>query len=240
MLDAAALHTRAYALSTKRYFARAAEKCAAALAILSPLEPEDSLAVALLRADQAALLDRHVYSPGLSLAAVAAARYETHDLLLPAVMNIIERRHAAGTLLGDAGLRVTERAYYLHVSAPGAAELGMQLLCTTANAALLGTGWRLRGAVDMLHRSLAFAAWALDVFAQLHSSGTARLWSVEVGFLRQAKLTAAVRMGPDLPAVAAFRPLWDAWQRLERTGILQRCRFDELMRALETRDADSR
>ncbi len=101
MASVVALSHKGVLLSQKGHLARAAEKFAAAATAAQSLQQPDCLIVTYLQLQELSVLFAHasVLPPG---AAAAAADERMFCVLLPAMFAALQRRKAAGTLLGDA------------------------------------------------------------------------------------------------------------------------------------------
>jgi hypothetical protein len=93
-----ALTCKAYSLLIKAYYARAAEKSAAALSAAQELAQEDCFVVTRLRLLRLSALAGYANTPGVAAEAASAAEEQASQALRAAIATL-ERRRAAGTLL---------------------------------------------------------------------------------------------------------------------------------------------
>jgi hypothetical protein len=104
MASVVALSHKGALLSQKGHLVRAAEKFAAAATAAQSLQQPDCLIVTYMQMEELVVQYAQSSLPENSVAAAAAADERMFCVLLPAVMAALQRRKAAGTLLGGACL----------------------------------------------------------------------------------------------------------------------------------------
>jgi hypothetical protein len=251
MASVTALSRKAALLSRSGHFARAAEKCAAAVAAAQSLQQPDCLIVTSLQSEEVSMLRAHAVTrgAGTSLADAAKAYERIYCVLLPAIMAVLQRRKAAGTLLLGA-CRAHEAAFFGELQQYKAviagetpfkpavlADMGALVGYETCFfAASVGVSWlllpqlwgdELRAmqlptlADGQLAAQHAFVLSALELVLQPLVLSTVVRTAGEAGLVEKC------RMVVSSPAVMRALPagwaaqLRDALQRVERSGAVQ-------------------
>jgi hypothetical protein len=247
--DAALSHVSALSqkgaeLLLKGHHARAAEKFrTAAAAARDALRAPDCLVVATLRVDELDATLCHATSAQAQRVDKDAALREACLRLLPAVAAVLQRRRAAGTLLAG--------ACHAHEEAWGAAEKrlslarqGMPQAQAARRAALLAplVGYEayVRCATFAAYAlcniaalpfettdaqaeaACAFVTGALDMMAQPRAALDATWLSGEPELVRRVRQMHELFSALDMGDCAWLRRLQDAWQRVQRSGVLRR------------------
>ena len=106
-----ALTQKVAELHRKEHHARAVEKSAAAISAAQELAQEDCLVVVHLQLLHITALNEHAQTPGLAVEALSQALYQPLEMVL-AVIEALERRRAAGTLLAGACRSWPEEEWY--------------------------------------------------------------------------------------------------------------------------------
>jgi hypothetical protein len=251
------LSNKCYFLMQKGHNARAAEKYEQAAAAAAALpDGADSLVVATLRQMHAAALVNHArVSSMLPMPERAALERRVFLELLPQVMAIIDRRAAAGSLLGAHACRPTEVAWACadegfklsHATsgdaqrparsgAPPDPMLGYVVLLRVAGFALDALGNSLLRPLSAAHvdAHVAFVCRAVDALVQPH--GEESLAMSEAEFVQRLQYTMSELL--ELPA-RARQPLANASARVEaaRRGALRARGLDESMRHFKDENA---
>jgi hypothetical protein len=245
------LSVAANALKTKGHFARAAQKfgaaaVAAAQELASPAG--ECLVVAYLQLWQAYCMSCHCAVPTMSLNERMDALRTACELFTPYIP-MLRRHEAAGTLL-PGRCRPAEVAWFrthqfrifdgdsasAHMYADAVAErVGVETYCIAA-CAVYNVVLYVDGAPQLLYT--AFLACALDLLASLPGEPIAAAEGTVVSYL-EVTLACSVRRlihsgsVPRYFGDAAGTVLTDAWQRLERSGVLERRLLGHANRSIE-------
>jgi len=231
-----ALTCKAFTLQEKGHYAGALEKSAAAIAAAQELAQEDCLVVAQLQIMHIGSLIGYAQTPGVAAEAASAAD-ENRFLRLLAIINTLERRRAAGTLLAGACRSWPEEEWYghylqhrMHVAHKNAYTpdklahlvqfVGYDAYLSAAGNAVVAVSEAPPPDSTDVQAFVHFGLAAFDLFEQPRR----RLWD-DIPLASEIVLSTYLRRcetGLDSPELSASRvELLTRWQRVERSGVLQ-------------------
>jgi hypothetical protein len=251
-----ALNNKGAELYSKGHYARSADYYARAVVAAQALGAQDCLIVANLQIEQAKALSHHSQTRGLPRAEVIAARREL-ACVLPAAVATLQRRKAAGTLLG--AYPPVEQAWYAASvrytmslcgkAMPVAADdpltlalvgtFGHEMTITASYIALhtivLTPPAELAATREQLQTMATFIASAVDLMLQpSHAALGGMPMMADVTFVDLlSELTKHGLLAPG----PLLQPVWDAWARFRRSGALEARGFSGGMLAMQTMTA---